>query len=151
MSWEAIDAVSSLVSAVGVIATLIYLAYQIRQNTQSIQGATEQSLMVLEKDTYSLMAEHADVFVRGSADFSQLSPEDAIKFQNIVGAELSLVYSAYVQYNRKLIPLEAWEAYERSTADYFKGPGYLAAWQALKPSYPERFCEAMEKVERMAQ
>lgn len=104
MSWEAIDAVSSLVSAVGVIATLIYLAYQIRQNTQSIQGATEQSL----------------------------------------------VYSAYVQYNRKLIPLEAWEAYERSTADYFRGPGYLAAWHSLKTSYPEEFCKAMDKVERDA-
>jgi hypothetical protein len=33
MNWEAIGAVGEGVTAVGVIVTLIYLSYQIKQNT----------------------------------------------------------------------------------------------------------------------
>jgi hypothetical protein len=39
MDWNAIEAISSLIGAVGVIITVTYLAYQIRQNTYSIEGA----------------------------------------------------------------------------------------------------------------
>ena len=41
MDWTAIEAISSAIGAVGVIVTVAYLAYQIRQNTKSIEGATE--------------------------------------------------------------------------------------------------------------
>jgi hypothetical protein len=150
MNWDAIEAISSAISAVGVIATLIYLAYQIRQNTHSLQGATEQSLMTLEKDTYSLAANYAEVMVQGYSDFSLLSPAEAMRFQSIVGAEMSLLYSAHVQYQRKLISPEVWEAYERSTLSNFKEPGFLSAWLEIKSGYPESFCKVMERLENEA-
>ena len=40
MNWEAIGAIGEMVSAIGVIATLGYLAVQIKQNTRAIRGAT---------------------------------------------------------------------------------------------------------------
>lgn len=144
MNWEAIEAISSAISAVGVIATLVYLAYQIRQNTHSIQGATEQSLMTLEKDTYSMIADNAELITRASSDYQALTPEDIVRFENIVGAEMSLVYSAYVQYKRKLISHEVWEAYERSTLAQFKGFGFLSAWQSIKPNYPTSFIDVID-------
>ncbi|MEH6586174.1 MAG: hypothetical protein V7720_06430 [Halioglobus sp.] len=148
MSWEAIEAISSAISAVGVIATLIYLAYQIRQNTHSLQGATEQSLMTLEKDTYSLIADNAELMIRASSDYLALSPEDALRFNSIVGAEMSLVYSAHVQYRRKLLSSEGWEAYERSTMEQFKELGFLSAWQSIKSGYPESFTNVVDRLEQ---
>ena len=44
MNWEAIGAIGEIVGGVGVIATLIYLAVQIRQNTRSVEAATYQSV-----------------------------------------------------------------------------------------------------------
>jgi hypothetical protein len=41
MNWEAIGAVGEIVGAIAVIATLAYLAIQVRQNTNSVQGAAE--------------------------------------------------------------------------------------------------------------
>jgi len=41
MNWETIGSISELVGAIAVLATLIYLAMQIRQNAQSIDRQTE--------------------------------------------------------------------------------------------------------------
>jgi hypothetical protein len=38
VNWEALGAIANLVAALGVIATLIYLAIQIRQNSKQLQG-----------------------------------------------------------------------------------------------------------------
>jgi hypothetical protein len=42
MNWEAVGAIAELFAAVGVIVSLLYLAAQIRQNTQSVQASTFQ-------------------------------------------------------------------------------------------------------------
>jgi hypothetical protein len=44
MNWEAIGAVGEVAGAAGVIASLIYLAVQVRQNTRSVEAATYQSV-----------------------------------------------------------------------------------------------------------
>jgi hypothetical protein len=44
MNWEAIGAIGEVVGAAGVIASLIYLAAQIRQNTRSVEAAAYQSV-----------------------------------------------------------------------------------------------------------
>jgi hypothetical protein len=132
--------------AVGVIATVAYLAYQIRQNTKSIEGATEQSLMTLEKDFYVLNADNASVFRRGSEDLDALNPDEALQFTNIVMAEMSLLYSAFVQYERGLISEEVWSAYTRGQTERFRSPGYVAAWTLEKSAYPTGFCSTMDKL-----
>ncbi len=150
MNWIALEAISSAIGAIGVIITIAYLAYQIRQNTHSIEGATEQSLMSLEKDVYVLIADNAAIFRKGSTDFDALNPDEAVQYANIVSANMSLLYSAYVQHKRKLISDEVWDAYKRDIVFQFQSPGYLAAWLTFKNSYPLSFTEVMENVEREA-
>ena len=43
MNWEALGAIGEIAGAIGVIATLVYLATQIRQNTAAMRGATHQT------------------------------------------------------------------------------------------------------------
>ena len=40
MNWESIGAIGEVLGAIGVIATLLYLSVQIRQNTRAMHGAT---------------------------------------------------------------------------------------------------------------
>ena len=44
MNWEAIGAGGEMLGALGVIATLGYLAVQIRQNTRSIKDSAFQEI-----------------------------------------------------------------------------------------------------------
>ena len=43
MNWEAIQAISGLLSAIAVVATLGYVAVQIRQNTKSLRSAVPEN------------------------------------------------------------------------------------------------------------
>ena len=43
MNWEVIGAVSELIGALAVIASLVYLAYQVRQHTRVIQSSSFQA------------------------------------------------------------------------------------------------------------
>ena len=51
MNWEAVQAIAESIGAVGVIATLVYLAQQIRQNTSSLQAATVSRATELMSNT----------------------------------------------------------------------------------------------------
>ena len=46
MNWDAIGAIAELLGAFGVIASLIYLATQIRQNTKSVRMASHHGVAV---------------------------------------------------------------------------------------------------------
>jgi predicted small secreted protein len=146
MDWNAIDAISSAIGAVGVIVTIVYLASQIRQNTQSIQGQTEQSLMTLEKEVYSMIAEYASVYRRGTSDMSDLDVDETVQFDYIVAAEMSLVYSAYVQHRRKLISDEVWMAYVNGAQVQLAQQGYHQAWERLINDYPRSFVAVIDEI-----
>lgn len=146
MDWNAIDAISSAIGAVGVIVTIVYLASQIRQNTQSIQGQTEQSLMTLEKEVYSMIAEYASIYRRGTSDMSDLDVDEALQFEYVVAAEMSLVYSAYVQHRRKLISDEVWIAYVNGVQVQLEHRGYHQAWESLKDDYPRSFVAVIDEI-----
>src|SRR5262245_53856525 len=45
INWEALGAIANLLAAVGVIATLIYLSIQIRQNTKAVRSSSIQNLV----------------------------------------------------------------------------------------------------------
>ncbi|MGK0260854.1 MAG: hypothetical protein ACI96M_004308, partial [Candidatus Azotimanducaceae bacterium] len=44
MNWEAIGAVGEIIGAIAVLATLVYLAMQMRQNTQAMKSAGLRSM-----------------------------------------------------------------------------------------------------------
>ena len=44
MNWEAVGATGELIGSVAVLATLVYLAIQIRQNTRSLKAASHHAI-----------------------------------------------------------------------------------------------------------
>jgi hypothetical protein len=45
INWEALGAMANLLAAIGIIATLIYLSIQIRQNTKAVRSSSIQNLV----------------------------------------------------------------------------------------------------------
>jgi len=52
MNWDAVGAVAELIGALGVIASLIYLAIQIRQNSQSVKAESVRELLSQSSDLF---------------------------------------------------------------------------------------------------
>ena len=83
MNWEAIGAIGELVGATGVIATLGYLAVQIRQNSHAVKSATAQSLIAAINEnlqTGVASPQAAKMIVLGQTDFQALSDDEKMQF-----------------------------------------------------------------------
>jgi hypothetical protein len=61
MNWEAIGAVGEIVGAVAVILTLIYLAAQIRQNTNSVRAAAVDAAITHVSNVRETIFVNADI------------------------------------------------------------------------------------------
>jgi hypothetical protein len=61
MHWEAIRAIAELLGALGVIATLVYLARQINQNTSTVRASAAASLSEAQTGLSALLAQDADI------------------------------------------------------------------------------------------
>ncbi len=92
MNWEAIGAVGEAVAAAGVIASLVYVAIQIRQNTRSAREDTWHSVIRDLQQFRLLIAqdpEVARVYREGLRDLKSLNDDDRWRF----GALMQSLYS----------------------------------------------------------
>ena len=151
MNWNAIAAIAETLGAIGVVVTVAYLAFQIRQNTNSIQGSTEQTLMSLEMSLYQLLAQHANIYKRGSADVADLTSDENSVFEHLVSAVMSQMYSAFAQYRRKLITPAVWETYLTDWEEgYLPQSGFQHQWALIEHAYPKDFRQSLDQVKKRA-
>ena len=150
LTIQDLGSLGELIAAIATIATLAYLAQQIRQNAKSVQGSTAQSLMHLEVSTFALIAQHADVYQRGSASITDLNPEEKVVFEQLVSAVMSLMVSGFIQVQNGLLP-----DYDSYLADwknvYLNESGFQSVWAKLRHGYPEDFCQCLDEVDKTAE
>lgn len=139
--WTFITAIASIVGVIGGLISVVFLILEVRRNAQAIEGATVQSLMSFEKDVFSLIATNAALYVKGSVGLDKLSATEKLAFDRIVGVQMSLTYSAFVQFQNQLIDDEVWDAYFNALNKYMEKPGFHESWKSFEMSYPKSFRE----------
>ena len=145
MTIEDLGNIGELIAAIATLITLAYLAMQIRQNTKSVLGATAQSHSHLELDTGALVIQNAGIYLRGCKDLSDLNEEEAIVFERIVIAEMTLLSSAFIQYqNGHFDDFDPWIADWKLT--YLPHPGFQSVWAAQRDAYPPEFGQCLDEI-----
>ena len=93
MNWEAIGAIGEITGATAVVITLIYLAVQVRQNSQNQHSSTSwaitQTLDALIA-RISSDAELTDIWLRGRRDLDDLNPIEHERFRTYAMALVNL-------------------------------------------------------------
>ena len=83
MNWEAAGTIAEVISAFAVVVSLIYLATQIRQNTNATKAGTSFSVntaLTSMNDALRSSAELADIWIRGCQSLESLSEIERIRF-----------------------------------------------------------------------
>jgi hypothetical protein len=102
MNWEAIGAVGEIVGAAGVIVTLGFLVYQLRQNTRALRADSFRSVFELGHSRTSKIIENpevADLYHRGRKSYHGLSPVDQSRFHYLMAQTLHSI-QAMLLYHR---------------------------------------------------
>ena len=149
MNWDAIGAIAELFGATGVIASLLYLARQMRNGAADARravvdgrrAAAQAVLAKLNTEYESVSTHHqlAEVFVRGSATLSALSPEEAVQFSALL---LSFVrpYEELLHYKRAgAVEDWVWESVELVVLPQLATPGGLEWWAKRRSWFTSTF------------
>jgi hypothetical protein len=107
MSIQEWAAIAEIVSAIAVVASLVYLAMQIRQNTHGLQmslKSTELAAFERNVDTgnrireiFILNEEVADLYARGLKSYVGLDGSEKMRFGMILSNVFSALQGAYVR------------------------------------------------------
>ena len=142
MNWTAIGATGELLGAIGVISSLLYLARQMRNGVADARRAAAQAVLTKLNAVYeSVSTRHrlAEVFTRGSANLSALSPEEATQFSALF---LSLVrpYEELLNYKRSgAVEDWVWESVELIVLPMLTSPGGLEWWAKRRSWFTPEF------------
>jgi hypothetical protein len=86
VNWDAIGAIGEAIGAAGVIASLLYLAIQVRGSTRAAAVEAKLESTRLLNDFIGFLIESPelnDLFLRGIADLSRLSEAEYYRFSNM--------------------------------------------------------------------
>jgi hypothetical protein len=91
MNWEAVGAIGEIVGAAAVVATLVYLAVQIRQSSKIASLQASQHVLEGAAELQARIAEDEDlrrIFASGCRSYDSLEGGDRRRFYAIVGEYL---------------------------------------------------------------
>lgn len=107
MNWEAIGAIGEIVGAIGVIITLGYLGFQIRQNTSQLEQNERTSIAAAVSGSVADYRENrryiytsrdvADIVMKGMSDANSLDEIDRYRFRLILQNTMDALWDVYSQ------------------------------------------------------
>jgi len=107
-------AIGEILGAIGVIATIAYLAIQIRQNTRSQQSAIAQATTASRTAWYDLVIsnpEIGDIWAKGNAEPDLLTEQKRSRFIWMLSRIFSNLEEFYLQFQHGMLPEEQWLVY----------------------------------------
>jgi len=112
VDWNAIGALAEIISALAVVATLIYLAGQVRQATRATQAASFQTASALEQEFLLVVGQDPatarvwSTYMFG--DSTTLSETERMQAAFLMGSLLRRLENVYHQHKLDTITGEAW-------------------------------------------
>lgn len=127
------------VGAVGIIVTLIYLAIQVRQNTNQARADNSKATRdhwIEAQNAFFRSEEGAEFLRRALNDFERLSPAQKGRFHAFMLDLISSFVEIHESTARNLVDREAYVGAERVVSAYMRCPGAGDYWQMAKSMYP---------------
>lgn len=136
MDLETLANVGEFVGGVFVVVSLIYLAFQVRQNTRSLQSENYARLLDRMSTLQSRLAvdpELNHMFMVGAEDPGRLTRAERMRFSWALYELFGTAEFMYHQSLDKTLPEVVWQRWEATIGWWLSHPG-MRAWWAAKPS-----------------
>jgi hypothetical protein len=122
-----------VIGAIAVIASLIYLAFEIRQNTRAMRRAATQDIHRSLNDQTRCLVESPDLaalYFRASQRPEELTGEERFRFQMLLAYVLSNFELAIEYYREGLLSDDVIEGWVKGIHPLFENPVVVEWWEA---------------------
>ena len=147
MQWDAVGAIAELVGAIGVVASLFYVASQIRRNSSALEAATNQAVSDSTQQRLLAPAQSRDLataIANAHGDYEGLTPAERIQLTFFSRATFRGVQNAFFQHRQGLLSETAWRDYEAIIRLNLERADVREWWQTERDGFDRRFAEYVD-------
>ena len=153
MNWDALNAIGDIIGAIAVIITLVYLAIQIRQGVNSVQGATEVELSKQFAEYHARIADSPELrstWDKATAE-DELSDDERATYIWLIAQLFLMLEGFFRQYKRKLLDEKSWQPLEVMLLGFLQ-KDLVAAWwgeraASISPAFRDHIDDALRNGE----
>lgn len=113
MNWDAIVAISQLVAAVGIVLSLIFVGFQIKQNTRALERTEHNSTMEQWTVIRQAIAQNRDIAELMTAGLNNEKPLDAadqLRLEQMLQENAWAAFHIWDRTQRGIFPKGTFEA-----------------------------------------
>ncbi len=148
MTIEQLGSIGEVVGAIATVATLAYLAVQIRANTQMMRTQASHASQALTSPVAMGLAHDqqlAGIFRRGLASYESLDPDEQIQFTFLLAQFVSIVDQVFSDVKTGVSEPAELERAWAATRNLVRSPGGRAFWERQgRTSYGPEFYSFVE-------
>ena len=132
----------TLVANVGVLAGLVLIAVEIRQNTSASEAASREAMSVSTIGFLLQMSsdsEKVTFWRRALAEPASLEVDERFRRDMVAYAVAESWEMAYAQWQRGVLSDADWEKWDRIILTYMTAPGFREFWEQSSPNLGKSF------------
>ena len=149
MNLEDLGNLGEFIAAIGVIGSFIYLAFQIRQNTRSINASSYIELTNLVKDgllTIAANGDLSDLMVKGNSDPSSLNESEWLRLSSFYYSVFANDQTAFQGYRMGTVDPQLYEGFMDSLNTALDSPLIQYWWVERKPDFSPDFKDLVNEI-----
>jgi hypothetical protein len=135
MSLGELANLGEAIGGLAVLVTLVYLAVQVRQNTDLAQGAAQRDLMNSFQANLDRVARHPQQWQRGLLEFERLSNAEQLEFMLTLNPFLNHLEQVLRMHGRGLETQDNVDIYGDICLAILQEPGARKVWESTRPLY----------------
>ncbi|MEM8564498.1 MAG: hypothetical protein AAGF57_19820 [Pseudomonadota bacterium] len=146
MNLEALGNLGDFLSGIAVVASLIYLAYQVRQNTVAVRTASRQAVVAGMREHNRMGIEPGgETFSETARTFPDVSQKDYVHFRARLDDLLLFFQGAHALWEAGTLDQEMYEAYLDHVASAISTPGGAKYWKIVREIYTSSVRKALDE------
>jgi hypothetical protein len=149
MNLENLANIGEFIGGIAVIASLIYLAIQIRQNTQSVKSSTVATNTANWSSLLVNLAsgDRSEAYMNGLVGMGDMSALHFQQFALMSRAMLVSFESQHYQYLTGALDQDMYRGYERACKDQILAfPGHQMIWEITRDGFSPDFRELVDRL-----
>ena len=148
LTLENIYFIGQPIAAVAIVVSLIYVGFQVRQNTTATQTASAQAYVTSDNEIVGLINASpnlADVLYQGANGLSALKDGDLIRFMAFHDLLFISYQSFHLQWKRGTLDKTLWGTYKQAILDLLQQKGQQEWWTIRRHWFNSEFQEFVEQ------
>ena len=146
MPLEQIALIASIISSLAVIASLIFVGIQLKQNSLATRMMTAQINTQIMIENFGRIVDHPDIaaIFAGERSPDSVTPGEALRIGNVFGATFRHFEMLHMHQRYGIHELEMWQASEARVDERIANPIIRGWWETSRGSYGPSFVAYMD-------